>query len=93
VLVASLDDYSRYLLYADLFEAESTWAHIEASREVITRNGIPLQYYVDSLRVFRFVCHGESIWVPQHHKTDEVNPQWKKCIETVGSKVLYALSP
>ncbi len=93
VLITSLDDYSRYLLYANLFEAESTWAHIEAVREVMTRNGIPLQYYVDSLRVFRFVCHGDSIWVEQHHKTDEVNPQWKKCVETAGSKTIYALSP
>jgi hypothetical protein len=93
VMITSLDDYSRYLLYADLFESESTWAHIEATREVMTTNGIPLQYYVDSLRVFRFVCHGESVWVPQHHKTDEVNPQWKQCVEAAGSKAIYALSP
>ncbi|MBI5701154.1 hypothetical protein HZC34_04820 [Candidatus Saganbacteria bacterium] len=81
------------MLYANLIEAESTWAHIEAAREVMTTNGIPLQYYVDSLRVFRFVCHGESIWVPQYHKTDEVNPQWKQCVEAAGSKAIYALSP
>lgn len=93
VLITSLDDYSRFLLYASLVEAESTWAHIEAAREVMTTNGIPLQYYVDSLRVFRFVCHGESIWVPQYHKTDEVNPQWKQCVEIAGSKTIYALSP
>ncbi|OGC05941.1 hypothetical protein A3H38_03535 [candidate division WOR-1 bacterium RIFCSPLOWO2_02_FULL_46_20] len=93
VLITSLDDYSRSLLYAELVESESTWAHIEAAREVMTTNGIPLQYYVDSLRVFRFVCHGESIWVPQYHKTDEVNPQWKQCVEAAGAKAIYALSP
>lgn len=93
VLITSLDDYSRYLLYADLLKSESTWAHIEAARKLMTVNGVPLKYYVDSLRVFRFVCHGESIWVPQYHKTDEVNPQWKQCIETAGSKAIYALSP
>jgi len=93
VLITSLDDYSRYLLYADLFEAESTWAHIEAVREVMMKRGIPLQYYVDSLRVFRFVSHGDSIWVEQQVKTDEVNSQWKQCVETAGSKVIYALSP
>lgn len=93
VLITSLDDYSRYLLYADLFEAESTWAHIEAAREVIVKQGIPLRYYVDSLRVFRFVSHGESVWVEQQAKTDEVNPQWKQCIEAAGSKAIYALSP
>ena len=92
-LITSLDDYSRYLLYANLVEAESTWAHIEAAREIMTVYGIPLQYYVDSLRVFRFVAHGESIWVEQHAKTDQVNTQWKQCVETAGSKVIYALSP
>jgi len=93
VLITSLDDYSRRLLYADFFESESTWAHIEAAREVMTTIGVPLHYYVDSLRVFRFVCHGESIWVPQYHKTDEVNPQWKRCIVAAGAKTIYALSP
>jgi hypothetical protein len=93
VLITSLDDYSRYLLYANLIESESTWAHIEAVREVMTTNGVPLQYYVDSLRVFRFVCHGESIWVPQYHKTDEINTQWKQCVEAAGTKATYALSP
>jgi hypothetical protein len=92
-LITSLDDYSRYLLYANLFDAESTWAHIEAAREVLTKQGIPMRYYVDSLRVFRFVSHGDSIWVEQQAKTDEVNPQWKQCVETAGSKVIYALSP
>ena len=92
VLITSLDDYSRYLLYANLIEAESTWAHIEAVREVMMVIGVPLQYYVDSLRVFRWVAHGESIWVKQHLKTDEVNTQWKQCVETAGSKVIFALS-
>jgi hypothetical protein len=93
VLITSLDDYSRYLLYADLFEAESTWAHIEAVREIMTINGIPLRYYVDRLRIFRFISHGESVWVEQQAKTDEVNPQWKQCVEAAGSKAIYALSP
>jgi hypothetical protein len=48
---------------------------------------------VDSLRVFGFVSSGNSICVEQHSKTDEVNPQWKQCVQTAGSKVIYALSP
>jgi len=91
--ITSLDDYSRYLLYAKLVESESTWAHIEAVRELMMACGVPLQYYVDSLRVFRFVSHGDSIWIEQHKKTDEVNPQWKRCVQAAGSQVTHALSP
>lgn len=93
VLITSLDDFSRLLLYAEFVEAESTWAHIVAAREVMGRYGIPLQYYVDSLRVFRFVDHGESVWREAHVRTDEVNPQWKQCVLAAGTQVIYALSP
>ena len=93
VLITSLDDYSRYLLYAKLVESESTWAHIEAVRELMMACGVPLQYYVDSLRVFRFVSHGDSIWIEQRMKTDDVNPQWKRCVQVAGSQVTHALSP
>ena len=93
VLITSLDDFSRCLLYADFVESESTWAHIVAARETMIAHGVPLSYYVDSLRVFRFISHGDSIWVEQHAKTDKVDPQWKRCVEAAGAKVIYALSP
>jgi len=54
-LITSLDDFSRKILYADLFEQETTWAHIKAAETLMRNYGIPLRYYVDSLRVFRFV--------------------------------------
>ena len=93
VLITSLDDYSRTLLYAEFAESESTWAHIEAVRSVVGQSGVPLRYYVDSLRIFRFVSEGGSIWEEQNLKTDDVNPQWKRCVELAGAKVIYALSP
>ena len=55
VLITSLDDFSRKILYADFFEQETTWAHIKAAETLMHTYGIPLRYYVDSLRVFRFV--------------------------------------
>ena len=61
VLIASIDDFSRKLLYADFFEQESTWAHIKAAESLMLTYGIPLRYYVDSLRVFRFVQKRDSI--------------------------------
>jgi hypothetical protein len=93
VLITSIDDFFRYILYANFAKTESTWAHIVASRELMLSHGVPLSYYVDSLRVFRFVSSGNSFCVEQHSKTDEVNPQWKQCVQTAGSKVIYALSP
>lgn len=92
-LITSLDDYSRLMLYAELFERESTWAHIEAARTVCLDYGVPLRWYVDQLRTFRFVVSGESFWTEQHLKTDSVNTQWKDCIVASGSQVVYALSP
>lgn len=93
VLITSLDDFSRLLLYAELVAAESTWAHIVAARDVMLRYGVPLQYYVDSLRVFRFVAKEDSVWREHHVQTDEVNPQWRQCVQAAGAKVIYALSP
>ena len=58
--VTSIDDYSRLLLFAGFFPAETTWAHIRAVRAVVETYGLALRYYVDSLRVFRFVQEGTA---------------------------------
>jgi hypothetical protein len=93
VLIASIDDYSRMLLYAEFFPQESTWAHIQAVRALVQTYGLPLSYYVDSLRVFRFVQHRDSVWRRQIARTDEVEPQWKQMMRLLGIGVEHALSP
>ena len=93
VLVTSIDDFSRKLLYADLFEQETTWAHIQAAESVILTNGIPLRYYVDSLRVFRFVQGRDSFWRRHILQTDEADPQWRQVMKILVVDVSYALSP
>jgi hypothetical protein len=93
VLISSLDDYSRKLLYADFFEEETSWAHIRAAQAIIGRYGLPLRYYVDSLRVFRFVQYRDSFWRRLVLGTDEANPQWKQLMNSLGVEVIYALSP
>jgi len=93
VLVTSLDDFSRKILYADLFHKETTWAHIKAAEVLMRTYGIPLQYYVDSLRVFRFVQGRDSFWRKHVLQTDEAEPQWRKVMRTLGVDVIYALSP
>jgi len=93
VLITSLDDFSRKILFADLFEEETTWAHIRAAEVLMRTYGIPLRYYVDSLRVFRFVQGGDSFWRRHILQTDEADPQWRQVMMTLGVDVAYALSP
>jgi hypothetical protein len=92
VLITSLDDFSRKILYADLLEQETTWAHIKAAESVMLAYGIPLRYYVDSLRVFRFVQGRDSIWRRHVLQTDEADPQWRQLMRSLGVDVAYALS-
>jgi hypothetical protein len=93
VLITSLDDFSRKILYADFFKQETTWAHIRAAESVMLTYGIPLRYYVDSLRVFRFVQGRDSIWRKHVLQTDETDPQWRQVMRSLGVDVSYALSP
>ncbi len=95
VLITSLDDYSRLLLFADLFPRESTWHHICALQSVITRFGCPLRYYADQHSIFRFVKNRDkhSPWNSDQKFTDDVSPQWKQVLEVCGIDVVYALSP
>lgn len=92
-LITSIDDYSRKLLYADFVERETSWAHIQAAQELITTYGMPLRYYVDSLRVFRFVQGRDSVWRKHVLETDDVETQWQKVMSKLSIKVTNALSP
>lgn len=93
-LITTLDDHSRSLLYGELFEHESAWAHIKALEAVILNYGIGLQYYADNHSIFRYVKNrDQQIHLKRILGTDDVAPQWKQCVEAVGMKVTYALSP
>jgi len=92
-LITSLDDYSRFLLYATLVKKETSWAHILALQTVILKYGCPFSYYVDSHSIFRFVQGRDSIWRNHHKLTDEATPQWKQVLNDCNVKVTYALSP
>ena len=92
-LITSLDDYSRFILYACLVERETTWEHILALEDVLLKYGFPLAYYVDSHSIFRFVQGRDSFWRNHYQLTDEANPQWKQVLDDCRIKVTYALSP
>jgi hypothetical protein len=55
VLLTSLDDFSRKILYADFFEQETTWAHIEAAESVMFNYGIPLRSYERVMQALLFL--------------------------------------
>ncbi len=92
-LITSIDDFSRKLLFADFFPHETTWSHIQAAQTLMQAYGIPLRYYVDSLRIFRFVQGRDSVWRKHVLQTDEAEPQWKQVMQTLGVEVIHALSP
>ena len=92
-LITSLDDYSRMLLYADFVESETSWAHIQAAQYLMQTFGIPNRYYVDNLRIFRFIQYRDSVWKNLVLGTDDVNTQWQQALSLMNTEVVYALSP
>ncbi|HME44067.1 MAG TPA: hypothetical protein VKF36_13335 [Syntrophorhabdales bacterium] len=91
-LITSLDDYSRYLLYATIVEHERRWDHIVSLESVWLPHGLPLSYYVDSHSIFRFVERRDAVWKKHYLKTDEIDPQWKRVTNECRVQVVYALS-
>ncbi len=92
-LITSLDDFSRFILYATFLKKETSWAHILALQTVVLRYGAPFLYYVDSHCIFRFVQGRDSLWRKHYTLTDEADPQWKQVMDDCHIKVVYALSP
>lgn len=94
-LITSIDDYSRSLLYADLFERESSWTHILAVQSVVLRYGVPFSYYADQHRIFRYVKDRDkqTVWTNYTKFTDDCDPQWRRVLKELGIKPVYALSP
>ncbi len=93
--ITSIDDYSRVLLFGDLFEGESSWAHISSIESVCLRYGIPQKYYLDQHRIFRFVRNRDSHsrFFNYQKFTDEVDPQFKQVQKELNIASTYALSP
>jgi hypothetical protein len=94
-LITSIDDYSRLLLFAELFLEESSWWHISAIESVILTHGSPLKYYPDQHSIFRYVRDRDKFtpWHTAHKFTDDVNTQFKQVLKDCGTDLIYALSP
>ena len=92
-LITSIDDFSRYMLYAGLIRKETTLAHIMAIQDLFLKYGLPLSIYADSHSIFRFVQGRDSIWRKHYKFTDEVDTQWKQVLNDCNVKYIPALSP
>lgn len=92
-LITSIDDFSRFILYAMLIRRETTWAHIVAIESVFLKYGLPYSYYVDSHSIFRFVQGRDSVWRKHHLLTDDADTQWQQVMNDCNVKVIPALSP
>ena len=92
-LITSLDDFSRFILYAIFLKKETSWAHILGLQTVILKHGLPFSYYVDCHSIFRFVQGRDSFWRRHHQLTDGSSPQWKQVLDDCNVKVTYALFP
>jgi hypothetical protein len=93
ILITSLDDYSRFMLYARLVEHESSWDHIQALQSVVVKYGAPSAYYTDCHSIFRYVKGRDQRHMSFEKFTDDVDPQWKMVIKDCNIKPIYALSP
>ncbi len=80
-------------MYANFVESETSWAHIQAAQYLMQTFGIPHRYYVDNLRVFRFIQHRDSVWKNMVLGTDDVITQWRQVMSMMKTDVIYALSP
>jgi len=92
-LITSLDDYSRYLLYALLVLRDTSLAHIRSIQTTFLRFGLPLNFYVDCDSIFRFVRNRDEIHYRHHLQTNETIPQWKQICQECKVNVIHALSP
>jgi len=92
-LITSIDDFSRFLLYAVFVLKETAITHIRALETVFLKQGLPYSYYTDSHRIFRFVQGRDSIWRKHCLLTDDVDTQWGQVMDDCGVKVIPALSP
>lgn len=94
-LITSLDDYSRALLYADFWEKETTWNHLQAAQILVCEYGIPLRWYMDQHSIFRYVKSRDrhSPWREFQQFTDDVDPQYKQALKDLNIEPIYALSP
>lgn len=91
--ITSIDDHSRLLVFADLFEHENRWHHICSIESVVLNYGVPKAYYADQHSIFRFVAKRDTLFKKNVLATDAVDPEWRRVLKSLDINPIYALSP
>lgn len=81
------------MLYADLWDKETSWSHIVSLKADVTRLGCPLKYYVDQHSIFKFVERRDTVWKKASMLEEDAFVQWKEVLKDLNIEVIYALSP
>lgn len=92
-LITTIDDCSRKILYGELWDKESSWAHITAAKAVVTGFGCPINYYVDRHSIFKFTERQITIHRRALMLEDDATVQWKEVLDDLDVEIIYALSP
>jgi hypothetical protein len=87
-LILTKDDYSRRFVGAQLVERESSYEHLETARNTVEEYGLPLAYYVDQHKIFRFVEH-RGVHVKYALGLDEGEVQFKRALKTLEVGLIY----
>ncbi len=87
-LILTKDDYSRRFVGAQLLEKEGSYEHLETVRNTVEQYGLPLAYYVDQHKIFRFVQH-RGVHVKYVLGLDEAEIQFKRALKSLEVGLIY----
>jgi len=90
-LILTIDDHTRYFVYAKFFQEESSMNHIYAVEETVMTYGIPVEYYVDRHAIFTGY-NRTSVWNNIEKKKEEFEVQFRIVCEKVGIHIINAQS-
>lgn len=87
-LILTKDDYSRMVVCARIVDVETSFEHLQAVRQTISRYGIPLAYYLDNHSIFRFVLH-QGVHVRYKLCGDEGEIQFRRALSSLSIGMIY----
>ncbi len=84
-LIATIDDYSRFIVYAKLFKKDRTWNHMLAVKHVALSYGIGCTYYTDNHSIFRFIYGRDTSNQDMAIKSaNQIKTQWGYMLKRLG---------
>ncbi len=83
-LLVFIDDATSEILWAEFAVSESTEALFQATKNYMTKHGIPASFYVD---------YGGVFSVNTNNPDREKKTQYERAIQELGARVIHASSP